>query len=118
MKACVNIFSASWISYIYLIVLITIINKVRDFVTNRINSLDKDFKYCLQELDSSSTPAYAPFPAMMTAKSFSLCWLSCIKAIPIIPRFCDTLQFLFRIINKLGNALFIFTLAKELRQKL
>jgi hypothetical protein len=30
----------------------------------------------------------------------------------------ETLQFLFRIINKLGNALFIFTLTKELRQRL
>jgi hypothetical protein len=34
-------------------------------LTNRINSLEKDVKYCLQELYNSSTPIYAPFPAII-----------------------------------------------------
>jgi hypothetical protein len=42
-----------------------LIKFARDFVTNRINSLEKDVKYCLQEPYNSSTPIYAPFPAMI-----------------------------------------------------
>jgi hypothetical protein len=43
------------------------LNDFRSFssitLTNRINCLEKDVKYCLQEPYNSSTPIYAPFPA-------------------------------------------------------
>ena len=35
----------------------------REFVTNCINSLEKDVKYCLMETNSSIQ--YAPFPALL-----------------------------------------------------
>ncbi len=35
----------------------------REFVKNRINSLEKDVKYCL--IDSNSLVKYAPFPALL-----------------------------------------------------
>lgn len=42
-----------------------LIKFARDFVKNRIDSLDKDVRYCLQEPRNPSSPAYAPFPALL-----------------------------------------------------
>jgi hypothetical protein len=42
-----------------------LIKFARDFVKDRIDSLEKDVKYCLQEPHDLSSAAFAPFPALL-----------------------------------------------------